>query len=100
MKVIVAGRTVFWSMSPGEAGTVAGLAVPSVLGKASGVCELLACLLNHLSSSDDTELCSHLSCVYLLPGGYQYAVFNLLSPKWSGIHEKQDAAVAVSGRVS
>ena len=30
-------RTVFWNTSPGEAGVVVGLAVPSVLGKASGV---------------------------------------------------------------
>lgn len=38
MNVIAAGvRTVFWRNSPGEAGVVGRLAVPPVLGKASGV---------------------------------------------------------------
>lgn len=64
------------------------------------VCESLACSLNHLSSCDDTELRSHPSCVYHFPGGYQYAGFNLLSPKQSGVQEKQDTAAAVSGSVS
>lgn len=64
------------------------------------MCESLAGLLNRPSSCDDAELRSHPSCVYHFPGGYRYAGFNLLSPKRSGNHEKQDAAAAVSGSVS
>lgn len=97
MNVIAAGvRAVFWSTSPGEAGVVVGLAVPSVLGKASGA-RIVSLFLKPPFLLDDTELCSHPSCVYHFPGGYQYAGFNLLSPKRSGINEKRDAAVTVSG---
>lgn len=77
MNVIAAGvRAVPWSTCPGEAGVVVGLAVASVLGKASGV-RIVSLFPKPPFLLDDTELCSHPSCVYHFPGGYQYAGFNL-----------------------